>query len=149
MPAPLPPHLDLPDEAATYAAARRLAPVLAIGDVVALAGPLGAGKTSFARALIQARAGAAIDVPSPTFTLVQTYELASGPIWHVDLYRLSGVGDIAELGLDEAFASAITLIEWPDRLGAALPDDALVIAFETAGAGRVAHITSGSRSWTW
>ncbi len=149
MSAPIPTTLDLPDEAATIAAALRLAPVLTVGDVIALSGPLGAGKTSFARALIQARAGAAIEVPSPTFTLVQTYELETGTVWHVDLYRLSGVGDITELGLDEAFATAITLIEWPERLGAHLPEDALSIRFETAGAGRIAHIASGSRPWTW
>ena len=149
MPTPLPTHLHLPDEAATAAAARRLAPVLGIGDVVALAGPLGAGKTSFARALIQTRAGAAIEVPSPTFTVVQTYELQTGAIWHVDLYRLSGVGDIAELGLEEAFARAITLIEWPDRLGALLPHDALTLTFAADGQGRRADITMGSKQWTW
>src|SRR4051812_29949378 len=108
------PETVLPDEAATAALAGRLAPLAARGDVVALTGALGAGKTSFARGFIAARAGRPIEVPSPTFTLVQTYDLPSGPIWHFDLYRLERPDDAIELGIDEAFADGISLIEWPE-----------------------------------
>lgn len=111
--------LDDADETLTAVLARALAAVLRAGDVVLLEGPVGAGKTHFARALIRARQGdAAEDVPSPTFTLVQTYEDSTGTeIWHADLYRLSDPSELIELGLDEALATAITLIEWPERMG--------------------------------
>jgi tRNA threonylcarbamoyladenosine biosynthesis protein TsaE len=115
----------LEDEAATMGLAARLAGLARPGDVIALSGPLGAGKTTFARAFIAARCAAAglpaEDVPSPTFTLVQTYDLPQAEIWHVDLYRLSGPDEADELALDEAFASGISLIEWPDRLSGRLP----------------------------
>jgi tRNA threonylcarbamoyladenosine biosynthesis protein TsaE len=122
----------LPDEAATAALARALAARAAAGDVIALKGDLGAGKTAFARAFIRARLAAdgleAGAIPSPTFTLVQIYDAPSGAVWHVDLYRLEGPDEAAELGLEEAFADAICLIEWPDRLGPALPARALTVA---------------------
>ncbi len=128
--------LDLPDEAATIALARALAPALRPGDTVLLQGDLGTGKTFFARALIQDRLAAVgqwEDVPSPSFTLVQTYDLGPHEIWHVDLYRLTGPDDLVELGLDHAFETAICLIEWPDRLGPLCPDDAILIALTDAG----------------
>lgn len=106
--------------------ARALAPELRAGDVLLLAGPVGAGKSQFARATIRARLGEAEEVPSPTFTLVQVYGEAP-EIWHADLYRLSGPGEIAELGLEEAFGRAICLVEWPDRLGPLAPEGALRI----------------------
>lgn len=111
------------DETLTAALARVLGAVLRPGDILLLEGPVGAGKTHFARALIRARQGEAPeDVPSPTFTLVQTYRDAAGvEIWHADLYRLTDPSELVELGLDEAMAQAITLIEWPDRLGAPPP----------------------------
>lgn len=117
------------DEALTAALARMLAADLAPGRTVLLDGPVGAGKTHFARAFIRARQGdLAEDVPSPTFTLVQTYEDPMGTeIWHADLYRLTDASELSELGLDEAMTDAICLIEWPDRL-AALPPDALTVA---------------------
>ncbi len=120
--------LDLPDPAATVELARRLARLARRGDVIALKGDLGAGKTAFARALIQAMAGSAVDVPSPTFTLVQTYDTPVGMVWHFDLYRLESPDEAVELGLDQAFAEGISLVEWPERLHV-LPAEALVLEF--------------------
>ena len=125
----------LPDLEATRALARRLAPLLGPGDVIGLAGPLGAGKTTLARALIVALTEAGGDgplgeVPSPTFTLVQVYETGGAPVWHFDLYRLERPADALELAVEEAFAEAVSLIEWPDRLGGLMPADWLEIAIE-------------------
>lgn len=120
--------LSLPDAEATTRLAERIAPLLRPGDVLLLQGPIGAGKTHFARSLIQARLaaeGLVEDVPSPTFTLVQTYVSAGTEIWHADLYRLSQPDEIAELGLEQAFSDAICLVEWPDRLGPMRPPLAL------------------------
>jgi tRNA threonylcarbamoyladenosine biosynthesis protein TsaE len=122
-------RVDLPDEAATAHLARRLAALARGGDVIALWGDLGAGKTLFARAFINAlpRPGGGAEtapeeeVPSPTFTLVQVYDRAPAPVWHIDLYRIEDPSEARELGLDEAFAEGISLIEWPDRLGDRLP----------------------------
>jgi tRNA threonylcarbamoyladenosine biosynthesis protein TsaE len=133
----------LPDAAATAALAARLAPLAATGDVVALRGELGTGKTSFARAFIAARAGRPVEVPSPTFTLVQTYDLPSGAIWHFDLYRLERPDDAIELGIDEAFALGISLIEWPERLGDLLPRQRLDLSLAYAAAGRRAVLAAG------
>lgn len=124
-------QLDGP--AATSRLAARLAPHLRGGDVVGLEGPLGIGKTTLARALIRAclgRAGRQEEVPSPTFTLVQTYELMAGArvLYHFDLYRLTRPEDAYELAIEEAFADGISLIEWPERLGPLLPHDRLSIA---------------------
>lgn len=121
-------QLSLPTEAATRALAEQVAPLLRAGDCLALSGEIGAGKTAFARALIQARLAALTrmeDVPSPSFTLVQTYDLDEVDVWHVDLYRLTTAEEAFDLGLDDAFEDAITLLEWPERLGDALPDTAL------------------------
>lgn len=138
----------LHDASATVAFARRLAPILRVGDVVALHGELGAGKTFFARAVIQALGGPE-DVPSPTFTLVQTYDLSPAPVWHFDLYRLTRPEDAHELDIEDAFVDAISLIEWPERLGALLPADRLDInlAFGKAEGERVVTVTGGP-SWT-
>lgn len=124
--------LELASPEATEALARALAPRLGAGDALLLEGPLGAGKTAFARALIQAllaREGRAEEVPSPSYTLVQSYSAGALAIWHADLYRLSGPEEAEELGLAEAFAAALCLVEWPDRLGALAPADALRLAF--------------------
>lgn len=121
--------LVLGSEEATAQLARALAPVLRPGDVLLLSGGIGAGKTHFARNLIQALLKVPEDVPSPTFTLVQEYDTSAGPLWHTDLYRLSDSGEIEELGLGEAFETAICLVEWPDRLGALAPVGALNMDF--------------------
>jgi tRNA threonylcarbamoyladenosine biosynthesis protein TsaE len=121
--------VELPDLAATEALARAVAVLLVPGDAVLLEGPLGAGKTAFARALLRAAAAdPALEVPSPSFTLVQSYDTARGVVHHFDLWRLDGPPDLAELGWDEARAD-IVLVEWPDRLGAQPPAEALSIAF--------------------
>jgi tRNA threonylcarbamoyladenosine biosynthesis protein TsaE len=121
--------LTLPDEFATASLAARVAPLLKIGDCILLDGSIGAGKTCFARALIRARLNRQEDVPSPTFTLVQTYEDHLGDIWHCDLYRLTHPDEAVELGLLDAFETAICLIEWPDRLGTDQPKDAARLSF--------------------
>jgi tRNA threonylcarbamoyladenosine biosynthesis protein TsaE len=121
--------LTLEGEAETAALGRRVARLVRPGDTVTLTGPLGAGKTVFARGFIRAFL-AGEEVPSPTFTLVQTYETARFPIWHVDLYRLKAAGEVRELGLDEALERGVLLIEWPDRMGQALPTDRLDIVIE-------------------
>ncbi len=116
--------------AATEALAGQLARRAQAGDVIALHGELGAGKTTFARAFIRAREGGAQigEVPSPTFTLVQVYELPSGAVWHFDLYRLTRPEQAWELGLEEAMVAGISLIEWPERLGELLPEERLDVA---------------------
>lgn len=123
-------RLELPDESATRALAVRLAAHARAGDAIGLKGPLGAGKTTFARAFIAARAALAgvevDDVPSPTFTLVQTYDFPgdveqSPTVFHIDLYRIENPGETIELGLEDAIASGICLIEWPERLENLLP----------------------------
>lgn len=113
--------ISLPDADATAEHAALLGAALQPGDVILLSGVVGAGKTHFARALIQSQLSTPEDVPSPTFTLVQTYETKQAEIWHADLYRLTDTQEIEELGLTEAFETAICLIEWPDRLGALAP----------------------------
>ena len=114
--------------AETERLARRLAPHAAIGDVIGLCGALGSGKTAFARAFIRSRLGrGAEEVPSPTFTLVQLYEHEAGAIWHFDLYRLGEAEDAYELGIEDAFSGAISLIEWPEELGAIMPGDWLQV----------------------
>ncbi|MEP2029772.1 MAG: tRNA (adenosine(37)-N6)-threonylcarbamoyltransferase complex ATPase subunit type 1 TsaE [Paracoccaceae bacterium] len=110
--------------------AMRLGQMLSSGDVILLSGDIGTGKTHFARHLIQSLQDAPEDVPSPSFTLVQTYQTRSGEVWHADLYRISTPGEIEELGLSDAFETAICLIEWPDRMGDAVPLDALFLHFD-------------------
>ncbi|MFZ2003650.1 MAG: tRNA (adenosine(37)-N6)-threonylcarbamoyltransferase complex ATPase subunit type 1 TsaE [Stellaceae bacterium] len=139
--------IDLPDENATAALAARLAAVARPGDVIALKGELGAGKTSFARAFIRARGGDA-DVPSPTFTLVQTYDLPGGAVWHFDLYRLRAAEEAWELGIEEAFAEGIALIEWPERLGILLPARRLLVELDFgANPGARRATLSGMGDW--
>lgn len=126
-------HRILRTEADTHAVAAELSDFLKVGDIIALDGTLGAGKTAFARALINALPGIAEDVPSPTFTLVQTYQRGNAEIWHFDLYRLEDPEDAFELGIEDAFADAISLIEWPDKLGPYLPNRHLRIILAQDG----------------
>ena len=126
--------IDLPDEAATAALAVRVASLVRPGDVIALKGELGAGKTSFARAFIRARAGHDEEVPSPTFTLVQIYEVAELTIWHFDGFRLRDPDEAWELGIEDAFRDGVSLIEWPERFGPLIPKRRLHISFEQGAA---------------
>lgn len=135
--------------AETEALAARMAGLAQPGDVIALAGGLGAGKTAFARGFIRSRPGGEdiAEVPSPTFTLVQVYELPGTAIWHFDLYRLTRAEDAWELGIEDAFAEAISLIEWPDRLGSLLPEQRLDLELTiTAGEARRARLVARG-SW--
>ncbi|KPA19860.1 tRNA threonylcarbamoyladenosine biosynthesis protein TsaE [Shimia sp. SK013] len=120
----------------TAALAVQLGAKLQVGDVLLLEGDIGAGKTHFARSLIQSLLKIPEDVPSPTFTLVQMYEIEHSELWHTDLYRLTSPDEIVELGLIDAFEDAICLVEWPDRLAELRPDTALTLNFalgETPG----------------
>lgn len=130
---------------ATARLAAALAPLLRAGDVVALEGDLGAGKTAFARALIRELTGGEEEVPSPTFTLLQIYEAPDFDIWHFDLYRLEKPEDVFELGIEDAMAEGVTLIEWPDRLGRYLPRDRLIVRMDYADgeSARVATLSGG------
>lgn len=119
--------LPLPTLDATEALAARVAALARPGDAILLGGPLGAGKTAFARAFLRAASGdRRLDVPSPSFTLVQSYDTGIGAVHHYDLWRLDGPGALAELGWDEALGDVV-LVEWPERLGTQTPTDALVI----------------------
>ena len=139
----------LSDERATSSLAARLADRARQGDVIALAGPLGSGKTSFARAFIEARCGSRQEVPSPTFTLVQVYAAPGPPIWHFDLFRLAMPEEVWELGIEDAFADGISLIEWPERLGPLLPAERLevALAFAATPEARIASIAA-SPAWS-
>jgi tRNA threonylcarbamoyladenosine biosynthesis protein TsaE len=121
---------QLADLAATAELAGKLSALVEEGDVIALTGPIGAGKTTFARFFINAT-GYREDVPSPTFNLVQVYEGEGIPIWHFDLYRLERPEDVFELGIDQAFEEGVTLIEWPERMSKLLPPEALVLNFKS------------------
>ena len=125
--------IDLPDEAATAGLAARIARLARPGDVIALRGELGSGKTSFARAFIHARGGSE-PVPSPTFTLVQVYQLGDVAVWHIDGYRLEHPEEAWELDIEDAFAEGISLIEWPERLGALVPPRRLEITLSAGPA---------------
>lgn len=120
---------DIASEEELARLAEALVPALGRGDVIALAGPLGAGKTAFARALIRSLAGAerVEEVPSPTFTLVQSYALPRFPLAHFDLYRLDDASALVELGFEEALADGAAIIEWPERAGGMLPADRLEV----------------------
>ena len=142
--------LTLADLAATKRLGLFMAERLMVGDVLALKGELGAGKSELARAIIQQICVKETDIPSPTFALVQTYESDSKvPLWHFDLYRLAEPDDVFELGIEEAFIEAICLIEWPERLAGYLPDRTLTIEINydaSANSGRRVTLR-GNPAW--
>jgi tRNA threonylcarbamoyladenosine biosynthesis protein TsaE len=151
--------LSLSDEAQTLALGAKLAPRLQAGDFLALTGPLGAGKTTLARGLIGAFVGEDLEVPSPTFTLVQTYSriIRTGPVsshtqdtldlYHFDLYRLKNAEEIWELGWED-IAGAVALVEWPDKAHPHLPQDRLDIVLSFDNGGRMAQFfADGHTSW--
>lgn len=140
-------RIALPAEADTRALGCVLARHVRPGDVIALEGGLGAGKTTLARGFIQHLTGTEEEVVSPTFTLVQLYETGIAPIWHFDLYRLQKPMDALELGLEDALAEGILLIEWPERLGPLLPQRRLEVALSLGlQNGRDAGL-AGDPSW--
>lgn len=143
---------DLADPTKTGRFARLLAQIVRSGDIVALWGDLGVGKTTFARGFIDALAGPQESVPSPTFTLVQTYPatIAGVPtdIWHFDLYRLKRAEEAYEVGIEEAFDSGVSLIEWPDRLGSLLPRKRLDVTLVPGGNAESRRLTlAGGTEW--
>ena len=139
-------HLYLAAPEDTAQLGRWLATCLRPGDTVLLQGPIGSGKSHLARSIIQSWLGRLEDVPSPTFTLVQTYGEGADEIWHADLYRLSHPDEVIELGLEDAFGRAVCLIEWPERLGRATPASALRLDFSPDQEGRRVVLT-GSADW--
>jgi len=135
--------IEPPNLAATEALATAVAALARRGDAILLEGPLGAGKTAFARAFLRAACGVpALEVPSPTFTLVQSYETRLGPVHHFDLWRIDQPEALAELGWDEA-RNDIVLLEWPDRLGSLRPADALTVTLHLSGEDARRAVLSG------
>lgn len=138
------------DDASTAELAQALAGVLVSGDCLLLYGDLGAGKTAFSRGVIQALCPQALEVVSPTFTLLQTYSTAKeGTIWHFDLYRLKQPHELDEIGLDDALTSGITLIEWPQLAEDRLPDDALAITIRMGAHPNERHFTFAGLPSHW
>ncbi len=135
-------------ETDTQKIAATLAPLLQPGDIVALWGTLGVGKTAFSRYLIRHMTQTAQDVPSPTFTLLQVYDTDAFPIYHFDLYRLDKPTDVYELGIEDAFIDAVSLIEWPDKMGRLLPKaNRLDIRIDVDGTTRLFTFDSADASW--
>ncbi len=137
---------------ATSTIAVQLAAVLRPGDTLLLEGPIGAGKSHFARSAIQFMLSEPEDIPSPTYTLIQTYLSPRGEIWHADLYRMANPSEVYELGLWSAFEDAICLVEWPDRLGTEIPGNALTLNLateETDGDTRTLRFSSGNPEWDY
>ena len=137
-------ELALPDLAATALLAGRIAPRLRAGDAVALWGDLGAGKTTLARDILRAL-GVTEDVPSPTFTIVQSYETAALTVAHYDLYRLKTAREMEELGFREALEDGAALVEWPERAPDYLPDETLHLRLQLEDGTRRVKITGPGR----
>lgn len=140
----------LSDTDATDRLGRSLARRLQPSDVVLLSGQIGTGKTHLARAIIRALFAEhgldQVDIPSPSYTLVQTYDLPNCSVWHADLYRLGDPSEIAELGLDAAFEANISLVEWPELLETP-PSTALRIALDVKDTGRRVRLSSNGKRW--
>lgn len=139
-------EISLPGETDTMRLGAQLAQICRAGDVVALWGDLGAGKSTLARALIQKLVGDDTEAPSPTFTLVLTYEATEFTIWHFDLYRLEDCGELHELGFDES-ADGLAIVEWPQRMGDALPQYRLDIELTMTSTGRTARLVAHGPEW--
>lgn len=137
------------DETQLKALARRVAAHLDTGDVVLLKGPVGAGKSTFARSAIKSILLQEEDVPSPTFTLVQMYETTKGPLWHCDLYRANSALELEELGLSDAFSTAICMIEWPEVLGDIGTDRALTITLAATNDGMSRSLDMHGNAQKW
>ena len=120
--------------------AKKLAPLFRSGDVVALYGTLGVGKTTFVRALVHTLLGKKVEVPSPTFTLLQTYDTPDYPLYHFDFYRLKSPEEAYEIGIEDAFGSGLSLIEWPEKLGSILPKKHISITIQITPEGRFMHV---------
>ena len=133
-------QFSLKDELETGILASQLANVSVTGDVIGLIGDLGVGKTAFARAFINARVGD-VEVPSPTFTIVQVYEFSDINVYHFDLYRIEETEELFELGIEDAFTDGISLIEWPDRMDTYLPSDRLDIIFSSVSSENARQVT--------
>jgi tRNA threonylcarbamoyl adenosine modification protein YjeE len=140
-------ELMLHGPADTEALGARIAAGLRVGTAVALEGDLGAGKTVLARSILRAL-GVEEDVPSPTFTLVQSYETAKLPVRHYDLYRIEKATEIEELALEEALDEGAALIEWPERAASYIPDDALHVRLEIAGENSRRAMIKGPLRWS-
>jgi tRNA threonylcarbamoyladenosine biosynthesis protein TsaE len=138
-------EIFLPSADSTDHCAKIFAQHCQMGDTLLLSGPVGAGKSHFARALIRHFFGQDQEVPSPSFTLVQTYTNAHIEIWHADLYRLGHSDEIIELGLEDAMGAALCLIEWPEKLGPNIPKNAIHIKLRAKDDGRVMQL-SGARA---
>ncbi len=150
MPQPLTRTLFLPDAAATERLGRALAVELTPGDTLLLEGGIGAGKTALARAAIQAllaRDGRVEDVPSPTFTVVQTYQAGGDELVHADLFRLNDPRDLDDIGLTDALGRAICLVEWPELLGRDVPGAVLHLRLDPEAEGRRVLIASAAPRW--
>ena len=126
--------MQLGNEAETLALGGAIAALLRRGDVIALAGDLGAGKTTLSRGVLRGL-GFEGDVPSPTFTIVQPYEQLSVPVWHVDLYRIEDSSELEQLALDDAREEVAMIVEWPERMGSALWADSLQLRLQIEGVG--------------
>ncbi len=137
--------IDLPKEADTQALGAAIAALLTDGDFVCLSGPLGAGKTSLARALIAALTGED-EAPSPSFPLVQTYEAPEWTLRHFDLYRLKSAEEVWDIGFEEALEDGVCLIEWPEKIEPYLPHDLLAVRISVTGQSRAANVT-GRGNW--
>ena len=141
-------QFSLKNELETGILASQLADVSVTGDVIGLIGDLGVGKTAFARAFINARVGD-VEVPSPTFTIVQVYEFSDINVYHFDLYRIEETEELFELGIEDAFADGISLIEWPDRMDTYLPSDRLDIIFSSVSSENARQVTLVGYGENW
>ena len=141
-------QFSLKNELETGILASQLADVSVTGDVIGLIGDLGVGKTAFARAFINARVGD-VEVPSPTFTIVQVYEFSDINVYHFDLYRIEETEELFELGIEDAFTDGISLIEWPDRMDTYLPSDRLDIIFSSVSSENARQVTLVGYGENW